>query len=98
MGADRQDSSLGILSRVPVMQAIDLQAVIQCTSLTSAATRNAAALLLSKLASLRPKTTLEVTLQVAFLCVVPLLPQATSLRAVLSFHLNAIGAGVALLS
>ena len=65
------------------MQGIDLEAVIQCTSrLTSAATRNAALLLLSKLASLRPKETLEVTLQVLVLCDVPLLPSAISIMRV----------------
>ena len=56
-------------SRLAVgVQVIDLGAVIQCTSsLTSAATRNAALLLFGKLASLRPKETLEVTLQVLVL-------------------------------
>jgi len=42
-----------------------MDAVIKCTGrLTSAATRNTALRLLSKLASLRPKETLENTLQV----------------------------------
>ncbi len=48
-----------------LLQGEELEAVIQCTGkLTSTATRNAALLLLGKLATLRPKDTLDVTLQV----------------------------------